>query len=182
MMLGLSLALPAVRRAGGLAFAAPAIGTTYTLTSIGIGAGGVGTYLFKGTLDAVSTGTAQVFFQIDSGAATNRFLVQAAAGSAIHQISRTTASVAATTNGGAIAAATLFRHGMTIDGAGNAAASHDGATAITVAGGPTSGLTTLRFGAGVAGGAPMVGSIALIRVLPGVALTAAELEDAVLAL
>lgn len=159
-------------------FPVPPVNTVMSLSSLGIGANGRGTYVIRATLTSVSTGTAQVFFQIDSGAATTRFLLQAAASSAIYQLARAN-SGSATTNGGAISAAVPINIGMSIDGTGAAIASINGATAISVAGGPTSGLTTLRIGAGVSAGAPLVGSIAVARLLIGQPMTAGELQKAV---
>lgn len=176
MMLGLSLALPAVRRAGGLVLFAPAIGDSLTLASLGVPESGRGTYIFKGTLDATATGTPQTFFQIDSGATTNRYMCRAASGSVATQAVRTTAGAAATVSSGNVTAATLFAYGLSVDGAGGALATLNGGTVATVTGGPTSGLTTLRIGTGVSAADPFVGTIALVRVLAGVVLADADLR------
>jgi hypothetical protein len=182
MMIGPSLALPAVRRGGGVTFVAPAINSTVTLGSVGVGAGGVGTYFWKGTLTAVATGAAQVLLQVDDGSTSNRYLMSNTSASAFVQVIRVTGGASSGANAGTASGGTEFKCGMSVAADGTALASFNGGAAVSVTGGPTSGLTTLRFGAAASGSMLMAGTIAIVRVLAGVALDAASLDDAVLAL
>lgn len=168
-------------RSAAIDLAAPAINTVLTLAALGLADSGKGTVFFRGSLTALATGTAQSLIQLDSGSGANRYLLSAAGGTTNSQITRTTASVGSTVNIAALSAATLFSIGIAIDGAGGAAASLNGGAAVTVTGGPTSGLTTFRIGAGIAGAAAMAGTITAVRIIPGLALTSAELAAAVAA-
>ncbi len=180
-MIGCGLSLGGSRRPG-LDLVGPSINTILTVAEAGLGADGKGTILFRGSLTTLATGTAQSLIQIDSGSGANRYLLSAAGGTTQSQLTRTTASAGSTANVGALVAATLFSIGIAIDGAGGAIASLNGAAALSVTGGPTSGLTTLRIGAGVSGVAPIAaGSIVAVRILPGQALSAADLQAAVAA-
>ena len=180
-MIGCGLSLGGSRRPG-YDLVAPAINTVLTIAEAGLGADGKCTVLFRGSITTLATGTAQSIIQIDSGSGANRYLLSAAGGTTQSQLTRTTASVGSSANVGALTAAALFSIGIAIDGAGGAIASLNGAAALSVTGGPTSGLTTFRIGAGVSGVAPIAaGSIVAVRILPGQALVAADLQAAVAA-
>lgn len=158
---------------------APSIGASVTLASLDIGATGKGTYLFKGTLSALGTGAIQYLLAVDAGSTSNQFwLRQNPSGSAV-AISRTLAGAIDATALAAVSAGVQFSVGLAIDGVGGAIASLQGAASVPITGGPTSGLTTLRFGQSAAGTLSMAGAIAAVSVLPGVALPDAELRNAV---
>lgn len=181
MRIGPSLALPAVRRVGFVA-PNPSIGASYTASEHSLGAGGVATYLFKGIVTTTATGTLQALVVVDNGATTNRYLLAAAASTTQAQLTRTTASTPSTQNLGALSSGVEFRIGMAVDASGGAVASLNGAATLSVSGGPTSGLTTLRIGQASGGASTLGGSVALVRVFPGVALSAAELQTVVAAI
>lgn len=168
--------------APGLNYNFPAIGLTLTLADLGFAATGAGTYLFRGVLTATGTGTQQTLIHVDSGATSNRYMFINAAGGTQVQIFRTTGGAGASANGGAIAAATEFRAGMSVDGLGGAILSVNGAASVSVSAGPTSGLTTLRIGQSVAAANPMAGSIIRVRLFPATVMNDATLRAAVLAL
>lgn len=161
---------------GGFVLIAPAVNTSLTLAALGIAASGLGTYLLRGTLTATGTGTFQTFVQVDSGVAANRYTTGNASGSAVTQLTRATGGAASTANSGSVAAGVAFSIGLAVLGTGDARFTLNGGTVAGVGGGPTSGLTTFRIGAGAAGSAPFVGTIAAVRVLPGIALSDAELQ------
>lgn len=152
------------------------------LASVGVQPNGKGTYIFTVVIAALATGMAQVLLHIDAGSTANRYLLQAAAASTIYQLSRNLASVGATTNGGNLTAGVEMSLGVTLDGLGNAVATLNGAATITVAGGPTSGLTTLRAGSGPSGTNPTGGVMTNLWVIPGVVLSASALQAAVVAM
>lgn len=183
MLIGPAVAVSAWRRraAAQVDYAAPAPNTLVTLANIGVAESGAGTYLFVGTAAATATGTAQSIIQVDAGASTNRYLASLAAGSALTQLTRTTAGAGSSVNGGAVTAGVEFAYGLAIDGAGNVEASLNGDATTSRTGGPTAGLTTLRIGAGGSGGALFGGTIARVRVLPGQVLAGAALQAAVAA-
>lgn len=181
MLIGCGIAVAGGRRPGH-DFVGPAINTVLTVGEVSLGADGKGSVLFRGSITTLATGTTQSIIQIDSGSAANRYLLSAAGGTTQSQLTRTTSSVVSTAPVGALSAATLFSIGIAIDGAGGAIASLNGAAALSVTGGPTSGLTTFRIGAGVSGVAPIAaGSIVAVRVIPGQVLSAADLQAAVAA-
>lgn len=175
MILRPGLARPAIGSGQWLRTSAPAIPTTNAVAALRLGAAGLGTYLCRATIAAVATGTAQVILQVDDGTAANRYLWQAGAASNITQISRSIASVASTANGAALTVDVPFTVALAIDGAGRAAASLNGAAVIAITGGPTTGLTTVRFGSGVSGGAAWGGTIDYIKLVANKALSDAEL-------
>lgn len=184
MMLGVALSVSASLRSatGPIDIVAPSIGDTVTLSSLGVAPDGKGTYLFKGTLTATGTGAVQSLLQLDIGVSSTRFLLSNAGGSTQTVLTRTLVSAASPVNVGTVTGGVEFSIGMAVDGLGGAIASLGGAASVSVTGGATSGFTTLRFGVGAAGALPMAGSIALVRVRPGLALAAADLEAAVSAL
>lgn len=160
---------------------APPIGPV-TFASLGIAGSGVGTYLWRGTLTSTGTGSQQVLFNLDDGTNDNRFFPRQNATGAAAVLNRVLA-------GAATASATLFNVtadvpfsiGVAVLGDGSARAT-GGGTVQSVTGGPTAGLTTLRIGRSAVAGTNITGSTAVMRVLPGVALSDADLQAAVTAL
>jgi hypothetical protein len=154
-----------------------------TLASLGIGAGGACTILFSGVVpQAAPSGVDQHIVQVDDGSDSNRFRLRVAAGGSNVQVGGTLAGspVTAATLG-AMTPGTLFRAGITMDGAGRIAGSLNGGAVQAVTGGPTSGLTTLRVGNNAANTAALFGEVAFLRVLP-YRLSDAALPAAVAAL
>jgi hypothetical protein len=153
-----------------------------TLSALGVGANGactvLGTFMLPQNAPA---GNAQSLLEIDAGSILNRYLVRNDAGTAGLNLYRVTAGAGALAAGGSITAGTAFRLGISVDGAGRAAASLNGAAAVAVTGGPTSGLTTLRIGANAIGTENMFGEVGSLRVLPYV-LSDADLATQVGAL
>lgn len=171
-------------------YAAPvATGPTYvdiaapsgsaTLASLGIGGNGLCTILVEATCTSVATGAVQAFAVVDAGSVSNVIYARTAAATAAFQVSRSTAGANATTATGTVSAGVAFKFGLAITGDGTAYVSLDGATAASVSGGPTSGLTTLRWGALSNGGLPITGSFARARVYPGIAYSDAALPGLV---
>jgi hypothetical protein len=72
----------------------------------------------------------------------------------------------ATANAGAVTAGIAFKAGMTSNGAGRVAVSLNGAAAVNVTGGPSSGLTRFRHGNIADQSTPLWGETARLRVLP----------------
>jgi hypothetical protein len=112
---------------------------------------------------------------LDNGSDTERVMLRNSPGSANVLLTRTAASVGLDSVSIAVTPGVPFRAGMTVDGAGNALFSVDGAAPLSLTGAPTSGLTTLRVGSNSGGGANMFGEAGSIRVIPG-AVSAAELQ------
>lgn len=140
---------------------------TATLASLGISDSGAGTYLWSGIIgQAAPNGLNQTLISIDDGTANNRYV--------LHDPQNTTTAVLFRSNGGAVGSAgssgsftpgVAFRAGITVDGTGRVAASLDGGTAVSVSGGVTSGLTTLRLGNTAAGTGAMFGETLALRYL-----------------
>lgn len=146
------------------------------LSGFGIGGNGAGTALFHGSLDAVSTGSAQTIAQFCDNTLNSAVRVFAAAGTAELFVARTTAGVETTASLGGITAGSNFRVGFAHDGAGRVAASLNGGAAVALTGAPTSGYTTLRIGSRTGGAEQMAGRALSVRALPG-----AMAEDALAA-
>lgn len=135
-----------------------------SLSSLGIPVSGACTVLWSGVL--ATTNAAQVIAHIDDNTFANRFWLETAGGGAIN-MRRDLASVNSTAAiSDTYAANTPFRVGVTLNGAGRAAASLNGGAAAAVTGGPTSGLLTLRLGAAPSAAAVMFGETLALRVLP----------------
>lgn len=161
---------------------APANGALISLQESGIGSSGLCTVLLKVTFAAVATGIVQTLFSIDDGTSNNLFSMRQQAANTQTQVLRTLGGVTSNTNTGAVSAGAVCRFGMSIPGDGAVRGCTNGATVITVTGGPISGLTTLRIGNGPSGSSPLSAPAALVRVLPGIALSDADLRAAVNAL
>lgn len=150
-----------------------------SLSSLGIGSGGVCTILGTFMLPQAAPSTAsQVIFQIDDGSENNRYQVRNSAGGAFVLASRTTAGAAADAAGFTMTAGTVFRVGASIDAAGRIAASVNGAPVLATTGGPTSGLLTFRVGSNASGAANMFGEVGTLRVIPA-AVSDADLQTLV---
>lgn len=177
MLIRPGLGRPAVHRGRWLTFDNPVIATTMSIAAARLGAGAFGTYLIRVTLTGTGVGTTQSLIQIDSGSGANRYLLSQASGTAQTTLTRTTASAGSSQNLGTVVAGTPFSLAMAVDGAGGAIGSLNGAATLSVTGGPTSGLTDFRIGVASGGGAPIVaGTIHSVRLLPDIALSAAELQ------
>jgi hypothetical protein len=162
-------------------FMAPPPGTVVSLAAIGVNGHGKGIYLFRGTVAAVGTGTAQIYMQVDNGTATHRFLIFTVAASGTTNLTRTNVGGQNRLLGQVVGGVPISL-GMALDGAGNAYGSLNGVVNATAStGGPASGLTTLRIGVGVGGTVPLVGSIERVRVIPDQTLDAAGIAAAVAA-
>jgi hypothetical protein len=122
----------------------------------------------------------QEIFRIDDGTENNRYRTFNAVSGGTIRTQRVTGGSAVNADAGSMTAGTPFRVGVAIDGAGRAACSLNGAAAVAVTGGPTSGLTMMRIGASVTGVEAMFGEIGALRVLPQV-MSDAELAAAVAA-
>lgn len=156
---------------------APAIGSTVTLATLGIGGNAKGTYVFTGTITDAGDGVEQIMFEIDGGTIGNRWYLRNIAANTATGLVCFLASVAGTVGlPGNIADATEFVMAVAIEGDGTARASLNGAAVVNSTGGPSSGLTTLRFGENAIGGAVMGGSIASMRIWGGVAVSDNELR------
>lgn len=107
---------------------------------------GVGTILINATMSAPST-TTQTLVQVDDGTLDNRFLLRVDGGSTNLNLYRVAAAAGAGPFSlGPITAGAPFRAALTFAPTGEAWASLNGGAAVTVAGGPTYGLSALRIG------------------------------------
>ncbi len=155
---------------------------TASLSGLGIGGNGACTVLWSGMIpQAAPVGMQQSIAQIDPGFDSDRFQMRMQAGSSIIEIIRANAGIGQIVPVGGTTPGTPFRAGFTVDGAGRMAASVNGGAIAAATGGPTSGFTTFRLGARAAADQNMFGETALLRVLP-FALSDAELPAAVAAL
>ena len=138
-----------------------------SLSSLGIPASGACTVLWSGMIPQAAPSSAhQAIAQIDDGTNDNRLTLRNVQGTANVGIIWVVSGVGAgTATGGALTAGTPFRVGVSMNGAGRAAASLNGGAAAIVTGGISGGLTTLRLGQQI-GGAEMFGETTLLRVLP----------------
>lgn len=174
------------RNAFGASTILPAVGTpaqsvrghdslSATLASLNIS--GPMTVLASAVINVnAPSASSQMIIQVDDGSEANYFALRNAAGGATIIGSRNTASSGAQgSSTGSMTAGTLFRVGLSIDGT-SMTYYITGGTAQTVAGGPSSGLTTLRFGDSSDGTRGMYGELASAKYLnhavDGVALAA----------
>jgi hypothetical protein len=155
-------------------FVAPAVETTMTLASLGIGGAGRCTIFGEATITTVGSGAEQVVVQVDDGTNANRFYTRNPGVGGSFTIIRALASATATNTPGSLTSGVAFRFALAINGDGSIRGSLNGSAVGTVVGGPSSGLTTLRIGCS-ATGSVMGGSFALIRVKPNDALANAAL-------
>jgi hypothetical protein len=167
---------------GGFIFVSPSIGAAWTLASLGIADSGLGTYIVRGTITVTGTGTAQQIIGIDSNATANAYFLRQNATGNGGAVVRTTSSASSATTTGTFVVGEEFRFGMAVDGVGGAIASFNGNATFSVSGGPTAGLLSLRVGQNAIAALTFSGTIARVRVLPGIALASADLRAAVAAL
>jgi hypothetical protein len=155
---------------------------TAPLSSFSIPTSGAGTYLMTVMIpQAGPSGVNETIMQIDDGTSSNRYVLRTVAGGSGIVINRVNGgSGAGDVTAGTMTLGTLFRVGVTLDGAGRFAASFNGNTVVSMTGGPTTGLTTLRLGSELSS-SQLFGEIGTMRVLP-YALTDANLQTAVAAL
>jgi hypothetical protein len=155
---------------------------TAALASLGIGGNGactmLGTFMIP---QAAPPGAPQVLWQMDVGGPSNRWTLTNPGGTAFLQLVRVTADVAAGASAAAFTPGAIVRVGVSINGSGGGSMSFNGASAVSVSGGPTSGLTTKRLGNRDDGVAPLNGEIGHLQILP-YAVSDTELQARVAAL
>lgn len=152
---------------------------TGLLSALGVGGGGACTILWKGMLPQnAPSGVTQALFRLDDGSTNNLFGIGNSSATSL-VLERRTANSPATQTIGSMVAGTPFRLGLSV-AAGRAAASLDGAPVVTVSGGPTSGLTTVRVGNSPSLAAPMFGEIEMLMIQP-ITLSDADLAARVAA-
>jgi hypothetical protein len=155
---------------------------TATLASLGIGDNGACTVLGTFRLpQSAPSGAPQVLWQMDAGGPSNRWTLTNPGGTTFLQLVRVTADVAAGASAAAFTPGAIVRVGVSINGSGGGSMSFNGASAVGVGGGPTSGLTTKRLGNRDDGAAPLNGEIGWLQILP-YAVSDAELQARVAAL
>lgn len=154
-----------------------------TLSALGITSNGACTILGTAVIPQnAPTGANQALFQVSDGSDNNRFMLRNVGGGATIVPAQVVGG--STTDGssaGSMTAGTLFKWGAAINGAGRMAVSIDGAAVVTVTGGPTSGLTTLRLGNNFSGTAGLFGELGTVTSIAR-ALSDAELVARVNAL
>lgn len=154
-----------------------------SLSSLGISASGVCTVLGTAMIPQnAPSGANQALVQIDDGSDNNRFMLRNFAGGATIVPAQAVAGVTTDgTSAGSMTAGTLFKWGVSIDGAGRMAVSVNGAAVSAVTGGPTGSFTTLRIGNNFSNTAPLFGEIGTVTTIAR-ALSDAELVARVNAL
>lgn len=140
---------------------------TASLSNLGISANGACTILWSGVLPFLVpvVGAGLRLLQIDDGTANNVYLITHFTGTSLNG-QRITAGVAVGGVIGTITAGVPFKIGMSVDGAGRAAFSLNGAAPFAVTGGATSGFTTFRLGLNNIATTPMFGETGYLRILP----------------
>jgi hypothetical protein len=169
----------------------PSVGTPATSTrgadtlndlisKFNIGASGASTILMSVLLPlSTATSGALGLVAISDGTNSNRLYVRSGGGNTI-VLNNTVGGVNATLVGTANAwtPGTVFRLGIVALGDGTIRVALNAGAIVSQAGGPTSGLTTLRIGSDALGGAPMFGEINSLKILP-YALADTDLQNAV---
>jgi hypothetical protein len=152
-----------------------------SLSDLGVGSNGACTVLWTGRIPQNAPASAdQAIFQIDTGATTDRhFVFNAAGGASIQLVCQVSGSTVGSGTAGTMTAGTLFRLGLSADGAGRVALCFNGATPVAVTGAASSALTRLLVGTGT-GSDEMFGETTRFAVLPG-SMPDAELQAAVAA-
>jgi hypothetical protein len=119
------------------------------------------------------------WFVINDGTANNRIALRNTNGTRNITILRTTAAAGlSSATVGTYTDNTLFNIGLTSLGDGNCSASFDGAAAVTLAGAPTSGFTTVQLGQ-VGGGNEYMFNTEIIKAqIQGTSMTDADLATA----
>jgi hypothetical protein len=154
---------------------------TASLSSLGIAANGACTILWHGVIPVYVPGGVHTIACIDDGSVNNRFTMRVDPLVGQLRAMRALAGAGTTANAGSISANTVFKGGMTLDGAGRAAVSLNGGAVAAVTGGPTSGLTQFRLGKIFDASTPMWGETGRLRILP-YSVSDAELQSLVGAL
>ncbi len=137
----------------------------------------VGAYIIRATIPNLGGTANQAFLHLDDGSNNNRFMIYNPSSSTDLRVYRTTGGAAGESVVGTLTAGSTVNLGLTIDRSGRAAASLNGAAAVAVAGGPTSGITTFRLGSNSAGLENMFGYLRRLRVWAR-SMTDAELAAA----
>jgi hypothetical protein len=152
-----------------------------SLSDLGVGGNGACTVLWTGRIPQNAPASAdQAIFQLDTGATTDRhFVFNAAGGATIQLVCQVSGSTVGSGTAGTMTAGTLFRLGLSADGAGRVALCFNGATPVAVTGAASSALTRLLVGTGT-GSDEMFGETTRFIVLPQ-AMPDAELQAAVAA-
>jgi hypothetical protein len=152
-----------------------------SLSDLGVGGNGACTVLWTGRIPQNAPASAdQAIFQLDTGATTDRhFVFNAAGGATIQLVCQVSGSTVGSGTAGTMTAGTLFRLGLSADGAGRVALCFNGATPVAVTGAASSALTRLLVGTGT-GSDEMFGETTRFAVLP-FAMPDAELQAAVAA-
>lgn len=142
--------------------AAPAV-------ALGAPPNGAFTLLWKGLLPQnAPAGTDQWLAALSDGSVDNAIGLVNPAGGATIVAQRVTATVGlASASAGSMTAGTVFRAGITCDGAGRVAASVNGGAAAAVTGAPTAGYSLFSLGALPAGVLSAFALHEYVRVLPG---------------
>lgn len=152
-----------------------------SLSSLGIGASGACTVLWSGMIpQAASSGANQAILHVVESVNNRWLLRNQAGGSNIQWLTQVAGNTTGAATVGTMTAGTPFRLGAVIRGDGSGAVSVNGAAAVSISGGPTSGLNTLIFGSALSADA-MHGETTLLRVLP-YTLSDTDLAAAVAAL
>ncbi len=128
-----------------------------------------GTLLMSGVAPVLSG--SHTLLQLHAGSDANRFLV-VASGTAL-SLQRSLAGASASVAAGNLVAGQVFRLALSVNAAGRAAMSLNGAAAVAVTGGPTSGLATILLGSQLGGAAALHGEVSHLSTLPHVAADAA---------
>lgn len=166
---------PGDLRADAVTLTSPAVGLAMNLSKFGIGGNGRGTYVYTATLTDANDGISErIFFQIDADSDDDRIYTRNPAATTGLTLVRFTATAAATANAGTLTDATETTLAVAVYGDGAVRMSMDGGVVVAIAGAPTTGLKTLRFGSNVAGSSLFIGSIASMVIQPG--LVAADVE------
>lgn len=155
-----------------------------TGTASALGIPGPFTALMTVLLPQNAIAGTQTILNVDDGTTNNRVLLDnpgPAASTAIRILRSTAAAAASNASAASYTVGTLFRIGVTLDGAGRFAMSFNGAAPVAITGAPTSGLTRLVLGSNTTNGGNLFGEIGALRVLAG-AISDADLAAAVAAL
>lgn len=116
--------------------------------------------------DVPTTAPHRVLIQPDGGTDTNRFLIRLNTSDARIFIYQITGGSSAAATTGAVSPGVPFALGFSMDSAGRAALTLNGAAPAVVLAGPTLLLNTLRIGSNAAGIEPMFGFVSRLYALP----------------
>jgi hypothetical protein len=124
-----------------------------TLATLGISGVGSSTWTFdvEYFAAALASGGNEILWQMDDGSASNRFSLDRQTGTGILLLRRVLGGSSATTGLGTPTPGVRTSISVSVRGDGTAAAVLHGNASASVSGGPTSGLTTVRFNGGATG-------------------------------